>query len=320
MKLPFFFSAFRKDLQVIEKEIALLGDTKSVLLQQTTRHLMQSGGKRIRPIFVLLCAKFGDYNMNRVKYPAAALELIHSASLAHDDVIDQASLRRGKPTIGAKWGNDVATYTGDFIFAHAMQLIAKIEDPIAHRIVADAIVEVCKGELDQIHDKYDFDQNLHTYLKRIKRKTALLIAISGQLGAVAAGVSEEMHQKLYKFGYYVGMSFQIIDDVLDFTGSEKELGKPAGGDLLQGNITLPTLIAMKDSKLRDQIVTVHAQMSQEELKPILDAIRNCGAIEQSYQVSQRYLNKAFAILDDFPNSKQKKNLYDVAKYIGRRTN
>ncbi len=320
MKLPFFFSAFRKDLQVIEKEIAHLGETESVLLRQTTQHLMQSGGKRIRPIFVLLCAKFGEYDMNRVKYPAAALELIHSASLAHDDVIDQASLRRGKPTIGAKWGNDVATYTGDFIFAHAMQLIAKIEDPVAHQIVADAIVEVCKGELDQIHDKYDFDQDLHTYLRRIKRKTALLIAISGQLGAVAAGVSGETHRKLYKFGYYVGMSYQIIDDILDFTGTEKELGKPAGGDLLQGNITLPTLIAMKDQTLRAQIITVHAQMAQEDLVPILDAIRRSGAIKESYRVSQRYLNKAFAILDDFPDSKHKKNLYDVAKYIGRRTN
>lgn len=198
----------------------------------------------------MLAGKFGNYDINIIKNVAVALELLHSATLVHDDVIDDAQIRRGKPTIKAKWDNRIAMYTGDYILARSLELMTKIENPLAHKILSHTIVEVCIGEIEQIKDKYRFNQNLRDYFRRIKRKTALLIAASCQLGAIAAGVDEEIHKKLFRFGYFVGMSFQITDDVLDFTGTEKELGKPAGGDLLQGNITLPVLFAMKDENIR----------------------------------------------------------------------
>jgi len=319
MKLPLFFSSYRKDLAIIEQELRGLSQSNSAILQSTTSHLVKSGGKRLRPIFVLLCAKFGDYDIHQVKYSATALELIHSASLAHDDVIDNAKLRRGVETISAEWDNRVATYTGDYIFMHAMQLVSKLNNPVLHQILAKTIVELCIGEMEQIQDKYNFDQNLRNYLRRIKRKTALLIAASGQLGAATAGVTKEMQQKLFLFGYYVGMSFQIIDDVLDFTASEKKLGKPAGGDLLQGNITLPALYAMENPNLKAKIVTVHSEMGQQELVPILDEIRASGAIEKCLALSQRYLQLAIRTIEHFPNTKHKKNLLDIAKYLGKRT-
>ncbi|AGX05295.1 MULTISPECIES: heptaprenyl diphosphate synthase component II [Bacillus] len=318
MKLKMMYSFLDSDINIIEQSLEETVQAESPLLRNASMHLLQAGGKRIRPVFVLLSAKFGSYDISEIKKVAVALELIHMASLVHDDVIDDAELRRGKPTIKAKWDNRTAMYTGDYIFAKSLEVMTEIERPEAHEILAKTIVEVCVGEIEQIKDKYRFDQNLRDYLLRIKRKTALLIAASCQLGAVAAGVDESIHKKLYKFGYYVGMSFQITDDILDFTGTEKELGKPAGGDLLQGNITLPVLFAMEDEDIRREIVKVNETMDRKEIEKVISLIKNSGAIERSFTVSNQYLSKALAVLDTLPQNRAKKSLRDIAKFIGKR--
>ncbi|MDR7238676.1 heptaprenyl diphosphate synthase [Neobacillus drentensis] len=281
-------------------------------------HTLQAGGKRIRPVFVLLAGKFGNYDIHVMKNVAVALELIHMASLVHDDVIDDADLRRGQPTVKSKWDNKIAMYTGDFVFALAIELMTNIGNPLAHKILANTIVEVSVGEIQQIKDKYRFNQNLRDYLRRIKRKTALLIAVSCQLGAIAADVEESIHKKLYRFGYYVGMSYQIIDDILDFTSTEKELGKPAGGDLLQGNVTAPALYAMENNQIRKEIEKVHEKMEPSEITKIISLIKQSGAIEKSFTLSDLYLQKALAELNGLPVTKAKKTLNDIAKVIGRR--
>lgn len=318
MKYKLKYSFLNADLQLVEKELEAAIHADSTVLTEASLHLLQSGGKRIRPILVMLAAKFGNYDIHVVKYVAATLELIHSASLIHDDVVDDANLRRGSSTIKAKWDNRVAMYTGDYIFARALEIMSVIDNPLAHKILANTMVELCVGEIEQIKDKFNFEQNLRIYFRRIKRKTALLIASSCQLGAITAGVDEKIHQKLFKFGYYVGMSYQIIDDILDFTASEEELGKPAGSDLLQGNITLPVLFAMKDSALKALIKTVHDGTSKEDMLAIIKAIKASGAIEQAKKVSETYLNKAFNELEGLPANKARKALSQIARNIGKR--
>lgn len=318
MKLKMMYSFLNSDLTIIEEALEGAVKANSPLLHQASLHLLQAGGKRIRPVFVLLAGKFGEYDINKIKNVAVALELIHMASLVHDDVIDDAELRRGKPTIKAKWDNRTAMYTGDYIFARALELMTNIEKPIAHKILANTLVELCIGEIEQIKDKYNFDQNFRMYFRRIKRKTAILIAVSCQLGAIAADVDEETHKKLYQLGYYVGMSYQIIDDVLDFTGTEKELGKPAGGDLHQGNITLPVLFAMENSDIRKEIIKVNEKTERDEIERMITLIKESGAIEKSLQVSDQYLNKALTILSELPQNRAKKALRDLAKLIGKR--
>ncbi len=312
------YSFLNSDINTIEKELEDTIQAESLLLRQASMHTLQAGGKRIRPVFVLLAGKFGDYDIKVMKNVAVALELIHMASLVHDDVIDDADIRRGQPTVMAKWDSQTAMYTGDFVFALALKLMANIKAPIAHKILANTMVEVTVGEIQQIKDKYRFDQNLRDYLRRIKRKTALLIAASCQLGAIAANVAESVHKKLYLFGYFVGMSFQITDDILDFTATEQELGKPAGSDLLQGNITAPALFAMKDESIRQKIEQVHEHMESTEINDIISLIKCSGAIEQSIALSDLYLQKALTILEDLPPNKAKKALRDIAKFIGRR--
>lgn len=320
MKLRLLYSDLKSDLDVIEKELENALNSSSHLLNDASLHLLQAGGKRIRPIFVLLGAKFGDYNIHHIKNVAAPLELIHMASLVHDDVIDNSDMRRGRQTVKAQFNNRVAMYTGDFIFARALEYITKLQDPRVHQILAHTMVEICNGEVIQIEDKYQLEQGIRDYFRRIKRKTALLISSSCELGAVAAGVPNKDVQHLRRFGYYVGMSFQIIDDILDIVATDEELGKPAGSDLLQGNITLPILIAKDDPEIRPYIdkVLAHNTLSELERTTLLKLLRQSPAIDEAMAVSNLYLKKALKEVEALPKHPIKKKLRDIALFMGKR--
>lgn len=320
MKLAMTYSYLKPDIQIIEQALEENIQAKHPILNEASTQLLKAGGKRLRPIFVLLAAKFGDYHLPKIQSVAVALELIHMASLVHDDVIDDAALRRGKPTVKAKWDNRIAMYTGDYIFACALEYLSSLQEPRAHQILAKTMVELTLGEMEQIKDKYNLNQHLRHYLRRIKRKTALLIESSSQLGAIAANVPLAQEKQLKKYGYYIGMSYQIIDDILDFTSSEKQLGKPAGSDLMQGNITLPVLFAMRDQDFKKKLETLFQshEISREQMKPIIQYIKQTNAIELSFQLSDQYLKKAFHALDQLPNVKSKQTFKDIAIYIGQR--
>ncbi|MYL32745.1 heptaprenyl diphosphate synthase component II [Pontibacillus yanchengensis] len=321
MKLAMIYPFLKNDIDKIEQALNQTIQAEHPVLREASTQLLEAGGKRIRPVFVLLAGKFGEYDIERMKDVAVSLELIHMASLVHDDVIDDAELRRGQPTIKAKWDNRIAMYTGDYIFARALECLSNLETAKAHRILSETIVEICIGEIEQIKDKFNWDQNLRTYLRRIRRKTAILIAVSCRLGAVAAGASLEVERALFRYGYYVGMSYQIIDDVLDFTSTEKELGKPAGSDLMQGNITLPVLYAMQqDSNLRQDYLESleNEEASSEQMQHIITRIKDTGAIKQSLAISEKYLHKAFTEIEVLPDQKEKQTLRNIAKYIGKR--
>lgn len=319
MKLTWLYRAYKPDLDLIEEELQQAFTSQSELLQSASVQLVRAGGKRIRPVFVLLSAKFGNYDIEKVKNVALALELIHMASLVHDDVIDDANMRRGLPTINYTWDNRIAMYTGDYILARSLEYMTSIENPVAHQKLAKTIVDVCLGEIEQIQDKYRYQQSLRDYLRRIQRKTALLIAVSCELGAIVGDADTAVYRRLYRFGYYIGMSYQITDDILDFTGTEEELGKPAGEDLRQGNITLPALYAMQHAAYKNDIVKVNEHSTPAEMQAVISKIKASGAIEQSHDLSRRYLEKALQVLSELPDNKAKKPLREIANYIGKRS-
>lgn len=318
MKLKRLYTFINSDLDIIEKALEETIQTEHPVLKEASIHLLQAGGKRIRPVFVLLSAKFGNYNIDEIKNVAVALELIHTASLVHDDVIDNAELRRGGLTVKAKWDNRIAMYTGDYIFARAVELMTTIKKIEAHQVLSKTMVELVIGEIEQIKDKYDWEQNLRTYFRRIKRKTAILIAVSCQLGAIVSEAPLKVQRQLYQFGYNVGMAFQITDDILDFTGTEKELGKPAGSDLQQGNITLPVLYALRNEDLRKEIMATFDPNNEEKMRHIISLVKTSGGIEYSKEISEQYLKKAYKIMKELPNCKEKTALLNIAKYIGKR--
>jgi heptaprenyl diphosphate synthase len=321
MKLAKTYGYLKKDLDIIEKLINEVIQAEHTVLREASTALLQAGGKRIRPVFVLLSGQVGTPDMDRINTVAVSLELIHMATLVHDDVIGDADLRRGKPTIRHLYGNRVAMYTGDYILARALENITSIHETKVHRILSRTIVQVCVGEIEQIKDKYNWDQNLRDYLRRIKRKTALLIAASCKLGAIVSGVPDEDAHRLYLYGYYIGMSYQIIDDILDFTSSSKELGKPAGNDLLQGNVTLPVLLAMRNDSFDGWVRNMFKNpelVTTGDITHLISELKLTGAIEESYKLSDLYLKKALNMLEPLPDNRAKETMEEIARYIGKR--
>ena len=319
MKLKLLYADLKSDIEVIEKELETTLDSSSELIQEASLRLLQAGGKRLRPVFVLLAAKFGAYDIDKVKHIAVPLELIHMASLVHDDVIDDSDMRRGSLTVKAQWNNKVAMYTGDFIFARALDYVAEIKNPRVHQILAKTMVEICNGEVLQMEDKFRLNQNIKDYFRRIKRKTAILIESSCELGAIVSNVEEKNIQHIRRYGYFVGMSFQIVDDILDFTATDKELGKPAGSDLMQGNLTLPILLLKNDPDVRPYIdKAIEGILTEEERLQMLKLVRKSPAINEAARISDKYLQKALREVEHLPNHPMKKKLRDIALFIGKR--
>lgn len=241
------------------------------------------------------------------------------ASLVHDDVIDDAETRRGRETVKSQWNNRVAMYTGDFLFAKAIEYITAVKNTYAHEVLSNTMVELCIGEIIQIEDKGFVDQTVRDYLRRIKRKTAILISASCELGAISSGADEKTIKHLKRFGYYVGMSFQIIDDILDFTSTEEELGKPAGGDLLQGNITLPVIYSKNDPAIYPLLKRVFdGDIEEKDMELLLKEIRQSEGIKRAKQVSNMYLQKALHEVKQLPSNSAKKSLQNVALFMSKR--
>ncbi len=319
MKLKLLYSDLKSDLDIIEKELAAAVNSSSHLLNEASLHLLLAGGKRIRPVFVLLSARFGTYSMETIKNVAVPVELIHMASLVHDDVIDDADTRRGRKTVKAQVNNRVAMHTGDFLFARAIEYITGLKNTYAHQVLSHTMVELCIGEIIQIEDKHELDQTVRDYLRRIKRKTAILISASCELGAIASGADAKTVKHLKQFGYYIGMSFQIIDDILDIVSTDEQLGKPSGSDLLQGNITLPVLY-VKDYPTIAPLLKemLEGNISEEHKNKLLIEIRNSDGIKRAKQISNLYLQKALNEVKQLPPNSAKKSLQNIALFMSKR--
>ena len=313
------YADFRKDLNYIEKELERSVESASPIIRQASLHLLRAGGKRIRPIFVILASEFGQYSLEDVSKVAVALELIHMGSLVHDDVIDDSDMRRGLQTVKARWDNRIAMYTGDYIFSRALATISEIDIPAAHELLAKTMLEICEGEIIQIEHQRVVDQSVRDYLRRIKRKTALLLSSSCELGALVSGADASIVGKLRRFGYYAGMSFQITDDILDVTSTDKELGKPAGSDLLNGHLTLPTLYIKDDPVFRPYMERAFdGTLTELDRGKMISFIRESNAIEKAEAVSDLYLQKALAEISSLPDGVAKKGFKQIAAFIGQR--
>ncbi len=289
-------------------------------LSQTARQLMDAGGKRIRPMIALVCSRIGNEGISQKTIAlAAALEMIHMATLVHDDVIDDASMRRGQPTVREKFGDKPAMYCGDFLFARAISLLSSVDNRDVHRIMSEAIVSIVEGEIDQLGDFYNWNQNLRRYLRRIERKTARLISVSCSLGALVGGADRTTSIRLGRFGYYTGMAFQITDDILDYVGEESTVGKPVGGDLRQGNLTLPALRAQavgEDGASLRRLVK--EGMGDTDLSLALDIVNRSDGIPFAKNLAGRYMAKALQVLTYIDDEKVCTELTQLAKILNER--
>lgn len=323
MKLLDIYKKLRTEISDIETVMEETVRSEESVLTEASLHLLKAGGKRIRPIFVLLSGRFGNGERDRLIKIAASLELIHMASLVHDDVIDDAKTRRGQPTVKHKWDNRVAMYTGDYIFAKALQLAAQVPNPRIHQILSKALVQMSIGEMEQIRLFFEPSQSIRDYLLRIRRKTALLIAVSCQLGALAAGVDQRASNLLYRYGYNVGMAFQITDDLLDINGTEKQLGKPPGSDIRQGNITLPVILAMCEEPLKQDLLLelrkIQEGQGKQDTSRFIDMVRSSKGLQKAELLAKQYIDKAVAAIQSMQSSQARSDLMAIASFIVNRS-
>lgn len=272
--------------RIINDDLALEQYYKDLIL-----NLCINGGKKLRPLFTVIGSYFGDYQPEHIYTIAAIFELLHTASLIHDDVIDGAETRRGIPSIHTLTDNYTAIMLGNYLISRCTELISEF-DIEEHYYDHINFTDLCHSEIIQQRLLFNFDITIEEYIEKTKNKTALLIAASFLCGASLAGATENVMKLLYTYAINLGISFQIIDDLLDFMQDNTKLGKPAGQDLYNGNITLPTIYALKDRKLKDKIRKLNPNSSKEEFEAIIKLIIASSAIKKSKKLNNKYLKNA----------------------------
>lgn len=284
----------KDDLQRLEDELNELVDSNLQPLTGSSSYLLNSGGKRLRPALVLLSGKLFDYQFEKVKPLAIAVEFVHMASLVHDDVIDDSRFRRGAEAVNYKWSNKVAVLSGDLLYTFAASSLTKLEDSKYLKHLLEAALEMTRGQANQTINGDDYRLSFEEYIKRIRQKTGLLMGKSCLLGAKATGARKEDQKKMENYGLNLGLSFQIADDLKDLVGSKEELGKEPGNDLKEGTLTLPIMIALKESPRSEALRNLlkKEEPQREEIEKGIEIVKSSGAIEESLEYSKRFGDKA----------------------------
>ena len=296
-------------VQEVLEDIFVITKSEDEKLNQVIKKYFSAGGKRVRVLLLLICSKLGDFNNNKknIIRMASIVEIIHTASLIHDDIIDKAETRRGNITLNKEFGDEFALLVGDYLFSIVLREVSEFENEFIHSYL---------GELIQEDGLYNLNTRRLDYLRKIKRKTAILIAFATVSGSIISGAKKEDVDSSYRFGYYLGMSYQIIDDYLDFAGGATSLGKEIGQDLVNGNITLPALIAKE--KNENLFLDFNRSINLEKKNVIIDYIKNNKDIlDETLSISQRYLDKAENSIAEI-NEEVNKELIFIMNRLARR--
>ena len=311
-------------LQPVESDLEdLLSDLRNLIgaghpiLQAAAEHLFSAGGKRLRPGIVLLLSRALDPAGglgSRHRRLAEITEMIHTASLVHDDVVDEADTRRGVATVHSRFNSRVAVLAGDFLFAQASWHLANLDNLEVVKLLSRVIMDLAEGEVRQGLFRYDTGQSLETYLEKSYCKTASLMANSARAAGVLSGLPESELDWLYQFGRQLGLAFQVVDDILDFTGDDAQLGKPAASDLASGTLTAPVLYAMEQQPLL--AVLIEREFSElEDLPQALALVRQSDGIQRSRQLAEGFARKAGECLDFLPPSESRKALLALPDFV-----
>lgn len=291
--------------------------SRLTLLDDILQHLIKQQGKQLRPIFMLLSAKaLGTINDKTYKM-SLLVEMLHTASLVHDDVVDNSALRRGKPTINALWDNRTAVLAGDYILAQALQLSSEIDIPSTLPSLTQVVCTMGEGEFLQLEKNRQLSTQESDYLKIISQKTAALISLCCKLGAISVSAKEEYQQQITEFGQLIGIAFQICDDILDFSDDHK-VGKITGNDIREQKLTLPTIYYLQDcdKDTKEMILSNIRKAANEQasLEKVLNTIRHSQAMDRARNTMKHYVNKALEQLEDLPQSEALQSLRLLAQY------
>jgi octaprenyl-diphosphate synthase len=314
-------SALRDDLQAVDRVLRESLSSDVALIRQVAEYIIRSGGKRLRPALLILAAQACGYRGKHHHTLAAVVEMIHTATLLHDDVVDESSLRRGHATANAMFGNAASVLVGDFLYSRAFQLMVKVENMRVLQILSNATNVIAEGEVMQLMNTGNPDLDEESYLEVIRRKTAKLFEAAAQLGAVLAGADAATEDALARYGMHVGTAFQLIDDVLDYSGDLAAIGKNLGDDLAEGKATLPLIRALRVGAAND-VALIRAALSGEGRKnfeAVLAALTHTDALAYARRCAEADSASATACLAALPDSPAKRTLLELSAFAVTRT-
>jgi octaprenyl-diphosphate synthase len=306
------------DLEAIEE--ALIENLKPYLelVSEVAGHILFSGGKRLRPLLMVLAARLCGYKGGYDKTFSTAFEYLHAATLLHDDLVDEAHLRRGKPVAHSIWGNSTAVLVGDFLLARGLSIAAAAGNPIIIQVIADITENMSQGELHQLNRKGSLDLTEAEYMDIIRRKTAVLFQGACRISAILADADKEKESALSDFGFHIGMAFQMADDLLDYTFDTRALGKAVGADLREGKLTLPVIYSLKHARPADrkkmEALIQNGDFSVENFRRLVEILKNSGGIDYTKMLAGDHVEKARQSLSIFNDSKTKNILLGIADY------
>lgn len=288
-------------------------------LRTAVENLLDAGGKRIRPTLTLLTGNMLNADQDRLITLAAAIEMLHTATLVHDDLIDGSLMRRGNTTLNAKWTPAATVLTGDFVFARAAKLAAETDSLHLMNIFAETLAIIVNGEITQMFDSRGL-ANRQNYYDRIYAKTGSLFELCTRGAAIISAVDEKSVEKIRAFGRELGTAFQIMDDILDFTGEQNTIGKPVGSDLLQGLITLPALFYIENYPEDENVIILLSGQyrNKEQMAALVESIRNSDAIQLALNEAREYTTRALNALNGQPKGAERQALEDLANYVTSR--
>ena len=312
------FSYIEEELKRVEEQFESHLITETPLIHKVAKYVISSGGKRIRPILLIVSAKICGYKGANHISLAAVIEFIHTATLLHDDVVDNAPLRRGKSSANMVFGNEASVLVGDYLFAKSFKILSALNNSEIIKAYSDATTLMAEGEVKELVKTADVKTTEEDYLDIIIKKTAVLFACASQAGAIISGKENDCIKNLYDYGLNIGIAFQLMDDALDYI-SDEEFGKFIGNDLKEGKLTLPLIHAMEraDKKEKDIIskIIYKKKLTPKDLKTVLGLVKNYGSIDYTLSKAKDAVEKAKNNLNAFPDSEYKTSLIDIANYI-----
>ncbi len=314
------FTNIQVDLDQVDSTFEERATSGLDILNTASMHALGSPGKRLRTALTLLSGKMKTYRFDKLLPLSVAFEMVHLATLIHDDIVDNATTRRGNPTVNALWGNNIAILLGDYYFAKTAGLIADINDNRIDHLFSDTVATVCEGTIMEMMTAGRIDLTIESYYEKINHKTACLIAACCKGGAIVSQAADEEIELLYTYGLNLGIAFQIIDDILDYTEDQATIGKPAGNDLRQGMVTLPLIYALQEQPRNGQYQAVHRLLNgtsqrEEDLLSVINWVNEGQGVERSRVDAYNFANKAQAALYHFPVSQNREVLDQLIDFV-----
>ncbi len=316
MQLNEIYAPINEDLAAVENGLKAINVSDAPWVEEPLSYALKGGGKRLRPALAIFSSKFYDFSMSRLLPLTTSVELMHMATLVHDDTIDDSAMRWGRKTINELWGMEKAVLLGDYLFAKAGALTASTENLHVIKLLPETLMIITNGELAQAANIFNINQSREHYFFRIACKTAALFVMATESGAVLSRAPQKSVKILHDYGYNLGIAFQIIDDILDYISTEAEMGKPVGSDLAQGTLTLPGFMLLEKYPADNPVKKLFANPAQKEyIAQTIEMVRNSDIIARCFDVAEEYKQKACADLKLLPSNGTRESLLNLADFI-----